>query len=115
MSAHNEYCLIVEGNYLSETDAERALREPFIEEWVEETGKFRLHNLNEILLAPGVSLGSLSILMIDEYVFEVVSSDPKHPLTEHKAKGIADALRRHDMFEEIIIEPRDAEPMPQQF
>src|SRR5688500_12023161 len=43
-----EYCLIVEGAYLSESEAEHALRDPFIEDWVEQTGRFRLHNMNEI-------------------------------------------------------------------
>jgi hypothetical protein len=47
--------------------------------------------------------------MIDERVFEIASDDPEHPLTEHKAKGIAEALRRQAMFDEISVEPREAE------
>ena len=43
----SEHCLIVEGNYLDESDAEHALRDPFIEEWVEQTGKFRIHNFDD--------------------------------------------------------------------
>ena len=39
-------------------------------------------------------------------LFEIASVDPEHPLTEHKAKGVAEALRRQDMFEEIRTEPR---------
>ena len=109
MSAQNEYCLIVEGNYLSETDAERALREPFIEEWVEETGRFRIHNLTEMEVAPGVVLGTLGVSMIDDGLFEIASTDPEHPLTEHKARAVAEALRRHDMFDEINVEPRGVE------
>ncbi|HYY41754.1 MAG TPA: hypothetical protein VE775_03415 [Pyrinomonadaceae bacterium] len=104
-----EYCLIVEGSYLSVSEAEHALRDPFIEEWVEETGHFRIHNLKEMEIAPGVVLGSLGVVMLDDELFEIASTDPEHPLTEHKAKGIAEALRRHDMFDEISIEPRDAE------
>jgi hypothetical protein len=30
-------------------------------------------------------------------------------LTEHKAKGVAEALRRQDMFDEINVQPRDEE------
>jgi hypothetical protein len=101
-----EYCLIVEGAYLSESEAEHALRDPFIEDWVEQTGRFRLHNMDEILITPGVTLGSLGVVMVDEGVFEIASTDPDHPLTEHKAKGVADALRRQDMFDEITTEPR---------
>ena len=101
-----EYRLIVEGAYLSETDAEHALRDPFIEDWVEQTGSFRIHNLNEIQITPGVTLGSLGVVMIDDRIFEIASVDPEHPLTEHKAKGVAEALKRQDMFDEVRAEPR---------
>ena len=103
----SEYCLIVEGSYLSESEAEHALRDPFVEDWVEQTGRFRIHNLGEIELTPGVALGLLGVVMLDDGVFEIASVDPEHPLTEHKARGIADAIRRQGMFEEISIEPRD--------
>ena len=104
-----EYCLIVEGAYLSESEAEHALRDPFIEDWVEQTGRFRIHNMDEIQITPGVTLGSLGVVMLDDRVFEIASTDPDHPLTEHKAKGVAEALRRQDMFEEVKVEPREAE------
>ncbi len=102
-----EYCLIVEGSYLSESEAEHALRDPFIEEWAEAKGRFRIHNLGEIQIAPGVPLSSLGVIEIDDGVFEIASNDPEHPLTEHKARLITEALRRQDMFDEIRIEPRD--------
>jgi len=102
-----EYCLIVEGAYLSESEAEHALRDPFIEDWVEQTGRFRIHNMDEILMTPGVTLGRLGVVMLDDRVFEIASTDPEHPLTEHTAKGVAEALRRQDMFDEIRTEPRD--------
>ncbi|HEY9283020.1 MAG TPA: hypothetical protein VIP46_06165 [Pyrinomonadaceae bacterium] len=104
-----EYCLVVEGGYLSEAEAEHALRDPFIEDWVEERGRFRIHNLGEMEIAPGVVLGSLGVVMVDDGVFEIASTDPEHPLTEHKAKQVADALRRYDMFDEIAVEPRGGE------
>jgi hypothetical protein len=102
-----EYCLVVEGAYLSETEAEHALRDPFIEDWVEETGRYRIHNMGDIEVTPGVALGSLGIVMLDDRLFEIASVDPEHPLTEHKAKGIAEALRRYDMFEDIQVELRE--------
>ncbi|HEY2962619.1 MAG TPA: hypothetical protein VGJ37_09410 [Pyrinomonadaceae bacterium] len=104
-----EYYLIVEGAYLSESEAEHALRDPFLEEWVEQTGRFRIHNMDEIMVTPGVKLGSLGVVMLDDRMFEIASAEPDHPLTEHTAKGVAEALRRHDMFEEIRIEPRPEE------
>jgi hypothetical protein len=106
-----EYCLIVEGAYLTESEAEHALRDPFIEDWVEQTGRFRIHNMGDIEVAPGVALGSLGVVMLDDRVFEIASIDPEHPLTEHKAKGVAEALKRQDMFDEISVEPRDGEVM----
>jgi hypothetical protein len=102
-----EYCVIVEGSYLDESEAEHALRDPFIEDWVEQTGRFRLHNLGEMEVVPGVMLGSLGVTFVDEGVFEIASTDPEHPLTQHKAKGVAEALRRQGMFDEIGVEPRE--------
>ena len=102
-----EYCLIVEGAYRTEGEAEHALRDPFIEDWVEQHGHFKIHNMDDIQVTPGVKLGSLGVYMLDERVFEISSDDPDHPLTEHKAKGVAEALRRQDMFDEINVEPRE--------
>jgi hypothetical protein len=102
-----EYCLIVEGAYLTESEAEHALRDPFIEDWVEETGRFRIHNMGDIEVAPGVALGTLGVVMLDDRLFEIASNDPEHPLTEHKARGVAEALRRQDMFDEVSVEPRE--------
>lgn len=101
-----EYYLIVEGAYLSESEAEHALRDPFIEDWVEQTGHFKIHNMDDIQVTAGVTLGSLAVVMIDERLFEITSIDAERPLTEHKAKGVADALRRQDMFDEVRVEPR---------
>ncbi|HEX6183530.1 MAG TPA: hypothetical protein VFZ44_06435 [Pyrinomonadaceae bacterium] len=104
-----EYCLMLEGSYLNVSEAEHALRDPFIEDWVEQTGRFRIHNLNEMMIVPGVPLGQLGLEEVDDGLFRLYSLDPKHPLTERKAEGVADALRRQDMFEEISVEPRFAE------
>jgi hypothetical protein len=102
-----EYCLIVVGAYLTESEAEHALRDPFIEDWVEQTGNFKIHNMNEIQVTAGVTLGSLGVVLLDERVFEIASADAQHPLTELKAKGVAEALKRQDMFDEIEVKPRD--------
>src|SRR5918911_3283519 len=102
----SEYCLLLEGSYLNVSEAEHALRDPFIEDWVEQTGRFRIHNLNEMMIVPGVPLGQLGIEMVDERLFRLYSLDPRHPLTERKAEGVAEALRRQDMFDEMTIEPR---------
>src|SRR6185295_1112098 len=104
-----EYCLIVEGAYLTESEAEHALRDPFIEDWVEQHGHFKIHNMDDIQVTSGVTLGSLGVYLIDDRVFEIASEDPEHPLTEHKAKGVAEALRRQAMFDEVSVEAREEE------
>lgn len=108
MNRKAEYCLIVEGNYLDETEAEHALRDPFIEEWVEQTGKFRIHNFDDIEVATGISLGDLQLSMIDDEMFEISSSHANRPLTEQKAKTLAETLRRQAMFDEIRVQVRES-------
>src|SRR5687767_15465979 len=76
----SEYCLVVEGPYLDVSEAEHALRDPFIEDWVEQTGRFRIHNLGEMEIVPGVTLAQLGVEMLDDEVFEIASNDPEHPL-----------------------------------
>jgi hypothetical protein len=105
MDTIKKYCLIVEGNYLDESDAEEALREPFIDDYVNNTGNFRIHNFDEIEIAGGFSIGDFAVEMIDDKVFEITSNNANRPLNEHKAKLVAEALKRQDMFDEIRIEP----------
>ncbi len=107
MNKGREYCLIVEGAYLTESEAEHALRDPFIEDWVEQTGRFRIHNMGDIEVAPGVALGLLGVRRLDERLFEIASNDAERPLTEQKARCVREALLRQDMFDEISVEPRE--------
>ena len=111
MNKGREYCLIVEGAYLTEVEAEHALRDPFIEDWVEQTGRFRIHNMGDIEVTPGVALGMLGVRQLDERLFEIASTDPERPLTEHRARGVAEALRRQDMFDEVNVEPREEDEL----
>ena len=104
-----EYCLIVEGAYLTESEAEHALRDPFIEDWVEQTGRFRIHNMGDIEITQGVALGMLGVRQLDERLFEIASTDPEHPLTQQRARGVADAMRRQDMFDEVRGELREVD------
>lgn len=96
------YCVIVEGNYFDVDEVIDALREPFIEEYVENTGSFRIHNFDEIEVAQGIALGDLEVSMLDDETFEV--SCPSRKMDERKAKLLADAIKRQDMFDEIRIE-----------
>jgi hypothetical protein len=104
-NSNGEYCLIVEGSYLEEADAEKALRDPFIEEYVENTGSFRIHNFDDIEVAGGFSLGDLAVKMVEDEVFEISCRSTGRRINEHKAKLLAEALRRHDMFDDVRVEP----------
>lgn len=106
MEKNAEYCLIVEGNYFDESEAATALRDPFIEDYVEQADSFRIHNFDDIEVACGISLGELMIRLVDDEIFEI-SCQKKFAdrlLTEHKAKLLAEAVRRHGMFEEVRVE-----------
>jgi hypothetical protein len=105
VSKSSEYRLVVEGNYLDETEAEHALRDPFIEEWVEQTGKFRIHNFDDIEVTRGISLGDLTLSMIDDEMFEITSRHNGRPLTEKRAQLLAETLERQAMFDEVRVEP----------
>lgn len=103
-----EYCLIVEGNYFDESEVEQALRDPFIEEYVEQNDDYRLQNFDNIEVACGISLGDLMVSMIEDEVFEISCQNSGRPLNEHKAKLLAEAVRRQDMFDEVRVEQLNA-------
>jgi hypothetical protein len=96
--------LLVTGSYANQNEAEHALRDPFLEDWVERTGRFRVHQLDSLSVAPGVALGQLSIEPVGEGEFLITSNDPDHPLTARKAAAVAEALRFQDMFDSIELE-----------
>ncbi|MDQ3179118.1 MAG: hypothetical protein M3Q33_01225 [Acidobacteriota bacterium] len=102
-----EYCLIAEGNYESVEEAKHALIDPFIEEFVEKNGKFRLHNFDDIRATSGISLGDLEIELIDDGVFEISCRSSPLMLNQRKAEKFAETLRLQAMFDEISVEPID--------
>ncbi len=105
MEKTTEFCLIVEGNYFTVEEAKHALCDPFIEDYVEQTGKFRLHNFEAIQAVSGISLGDLEIAEIDEGVFEISTRSSPQILNRRKAEQLAETLRRQAMFDEISVEP----------
>jgi hypothetical protein len=105
MDISKNYCVVVEGNYFDEGEAENALREPFIEEWVEQTGKFRIHNFDDIEVVSGISLGDLVVSMVEDEVFKISCNNSGRNLTEDKAKKLATSIERQAMFDEVRVEP----------
>ena len=102
---NSEFCLIVEGFYETVEEAKHALIDPFIEDYVEKTGKYKLHNSSEIFVASGIALEDLSIGEIDEGVYEISCKDSPQILNRRRAEQLAEKLRRQAMFDEISIEP----------
>ena len=107
MEKYNEYCLIVEGNYESVDEAKHALSAPFLEEFIEKTGKFRLDDYDLIQVVGGISLGDLEIAEIDDFMFEISMRSSPKILKLHRAEQLAEILRRQLVFDEVRIEPLD--------
>lgn len=107
MSIQNakEFCLIVEGDYQNVEEAKHALSDPFVEDFVEKNGKFRVHNFDDIRVAGGLILSDLEIAEIDEGVFEISCRTSAQILNRSRAEKLAETLRRQAMFDEISIEP----------
>jgi len=105
MEKATEFCLIVEGNYFTVEEAKHALHDPFIEEFVEQTGRFRIQNFDDIQAVSGIPLGDLEITEIDECVFEISCRTSPQILNRRKADLLAETLRRQAMFDEINVEP----------
>jgi hypothetical protein len=107
MEKASEYILIAEGNYENVDEAKRALAAPFLEEYIERTGKFKIDDYDLIQVTGGISLGDLEIAAIDDFMFEIsLRSSPKM-LKLHKAEQIAEVLRNQLIFDEIRVEPLD--------
>jgi hypothetical protein len=102
---NSEHRIIAEGFYETVEDAKHALIDPFIEDYVEQTGKFKFTDAGEIFVASGIALSDLSIEKIDDEVFEISCRDSPQILTKRRAEQLAEKLRRQAMFDELTIEP----------
>ncbi|MGI8494141.1 MAG: hypothetical protein ACR2L1_02355, partial [Pyrinomonadaceae bacterium] len=91
-NSNGEFCLVVEGNYFTVEEAKHALCDPFIEEYVEENGKFRLQNFERIQAVSGIPLGDLEIGEIDDGVFEISCRASPLVLNRRKAELLAETL-----------------------
>lgn len=100
-----EFCLIVEGDFADIEEAKHALHDPFVEDFVEQNGKFRIHNFEDIRVAAGISLGDLEIADFGEGVYEISCRTSGQILNRARAEKLADTLRRQAMFDEINVEP----------
>lgn len=107
MKKFSECRIICEGNYPDVNEARNALHAPFIEDFVEETGKFRHHDLENIRVTNRISLADLEIAEVGEGIFEITCPTAQVPLNSPKAEKLVENLRQHAMFDEIYIESLD--------
>lgn len=105
MQKISEYCLIAEGNYENVDEAKHALAAPFLEEFIEKTGKFRWDDFDLIQVVGGISLGDLEIAEIDRFLFEISLRTSPKILKQHKAEQLAEILRRQLVFDKVRVEP----------
>ena len=104
---NSEFCVIAEGFYATVEEAKHALIDPFIEDYVEKTGKFKFHQADEIYVASGIALSDLSIAEIDDGVFEISCRDSAQVLTSRRAAQLVEKLEQQAMFDDVRVEPID--------
>lgn len=107
MSKSSEYCLVVYGDYQNVEEAKNALQTPFIEDYFEDHGKFRLQDFSNIRVAKGISLGDLMIAQIESETFEISCTNSHKPLNRTRIEELAELLSLYDMFDEVEIMTQD--------
>ena len=105
MKKQKEFCLIVTGSFADINEAKHALQDPFIEDFVEETGKFSYNNFEDIRVTNRISLSDLEIAELEEGIYEISCPNGQILLNQPKAEKLAETLRRQAMFDEVRVEP----------
>ena len=109
MTKQSEFRIICEGNYSDINEAKHALEDPFIEEYVEETGKFSFYDYDKIRVTNKISLADLVISEIGEGVFEITCPNAQVKLNKPKAEKLAENLRLQSMFDDVYVESLEVE------
>lgn len=104
MSKSDEYCLICTGDFEDINEAKHALQDPFIEDYVEETGRFTFQDLENIRVTNRISLSDLVIDELDDGTYRVSCPDAQVILNQPKAEKLAEALRSQAMFDSITVQ-----------
>ncbi len=104
MKKQEEFRLIATGSFADINEAKHALQDPFIEDFVEETGKFSFNNLEDIRVTNRISLSDLEIAELEEGVYEITCPNAQVLLNRPKAEKLAETLQRQAMFDEIRVE-----------
>ncbi|MCW5961556.1 MAG: hypothetical protein KIS76_15440 [Pyrinomonadaceae bacterium] len=104
MAKSEEYCLICTGNFEDINEAKHALEDPFIEDHVEETGRFTFQDLENIRVTNRISLSDLEIEELQAGVYRVSCPQAQVVLNQPKAEKLAESIRRQGMFDTISVE-----------
>lgn len=103
MKNSSEFKIALKGSYENINDAKHALQDPFVEDFVEENGHFKLQDFESIRVANGISLGDLEIAQIDDEIYEVYCKDSSPVLNKRRADELAEMLNEYGMFYEVEI------------
>ena len=93
MNKNKEFRLIVTGNFADINEAKHALQDPFIEDFVEETGKFSFNNFEDIRVTNRISLSDLEIAELEEGVYEITCPNAQVILNHPKAEKLAETFK----------------------
>ena len=107
MNKANEFRLICEGDFEDINEAKHALHDPFIEAYVEETGRFNFQNMENISVVSGISLGDLEIVELGDGVYQISTLNSSQILKQQKAEKLAEIIRLQAMFDSVRVEPLD--------
>ena len=105
MNKSTEFRLICEGDFDDINEAKHALHDPFIEAYVEETGKFSFQNMEDIRVVSGISLGDLEIIELGDGVYQISTLNSSQILKQNKAEKLAETIRLQAMFDSVRVEP----------
>jgi hypothetical protein len=107
MKKQEEFRLIATGDFADINEAKHALQDPFIEDFVEVTGKFSFNNFEDIRVTNRISLSDLEIAELEEGVYEITCPNAQVILNRPKAEKLAQTLERQAMFDSVRVEPLD--------
>ena len=105
MNKPNEFRLICQGNFADINEAKHALHDPFIEAYVENTGKFNFQDMENINVVSGISLGDLEIIELGDEVYQISTLNSSQILKQNKAEKLAETIRLQAMFDSVRVEP----------
>lgn len=102
-----EFDLICDGPFRDSREALGALRLAFVEEFVEETGKYRYTDIENIRVTNRISLADVELEEVGEGRFLLSCRNAQVPLNRPKAEKLAENIRRMAIFDDVFLKDSD--------